>query len=268
MMPEFICFNDRIVVVTGGARGIGKNIAVRFAEFGALVLIVDRDEPLAMETVEYINNKIGESAYICADLSQKEDCECLMEKISEMHGCPDVLINNARGGARTMPLQETSKNLEITLNISLYAPLLLSQSFINMRRVGKSSVLNISSVASQMVSGESIGYHVAKAGLESMTRYLAVASGSKGVRVNAIRPGFIVQDEHRARFNSPENKAYRKVSNECHPLSNVGSADHIADAALFLCSDRASFITGQTLTVDGGLTIQDQFSIASRFANI
>jgi NAD(P)-dependent dehydrogenase (short-subunit alcohol dehydrogenase family) len=91
-----------------------------------------------------------------------------------------------------------------------------------------------------------------------LTRYLAVAAGERGIRVNAIMPGFIVQDEHRARYDGADNAAYRTITQSMQPLGSEGTSDDIAAAAVFLASSEAGFITGQSLTIDGGLTVQDQ----------
>ena len=97
-----------------------------------------------------------------------------------------------------------------------------------------------------------------------LTRYLAVNAGARGVRVNSVLPGFIVQDEHRERYLGADNADYRARAEKCHPLARVGFAADVAEATLFLCSDSAGFITGQSITVDGGFTIQDPWSVMSK----
>ena len=107
------------------------------------------------------------------------------------------------------------------------------------------------------VSLEDAAYHVVKAGLASVSRYLAVYGGPHGVRVNTVVPGFIVQDEHQQRFSRGSNSDFRSRAEAIHPLRRVGTSDDVADAVAFLCSPAAKFITGQEIVVDGGLTVQD-----------
>jgi len=189
----------------------------------------------------------------------------LIRGLSEKHSGLDVLINNARSGDRTIPLEETYENIQLTAGVTLFSPMLLSQSFINCidkTEIKKNrSIVNISSVAAGFAGSESLAYHTAKSGLEGMTRYLAKHGGEKGVRVNAIRPGFIVQDEYIDRYMHDNNTYYRKKAENAHPTGYVGTNNDVAMLALFLTNKASQFITGQTITVDGGLTIQDQWDL-------
>ena len=261
-------FHKKIVIVTGAARGIGKNIAIKFATAGAYVVIADQDDTSANMVVEQIRSAGNNSEYYKVDLSKIEQAESMIRDVMHAHGRIDVLVNNARSGTRTESLDENEENWKLSLDVSLKAPLFMSQVFIRKHtdNTEMACIVNISSVAAQKICNESAVYHVAKAGLENLTRYLAVYGGPKGIRVNAVRPGFIVQDEHQGRYLQKDNASYRQMAENCHPLRRVGTSDDIADAVLFLSSDRASFITGQVLTIDGGLTIQDQWDLASNFA--
>jgi NAD(P)-dependent dehydrogenase (short-subunit alcohol dehydrogenase family) len=99
-----------------------------------------------------------------------------------------------------------------------------------------------------------------------MTRYLAVAGGQFGVRANCICPGFVVQDEHQARFTGADNAGYRETANMLHPLQSTGTSDDVAELALFLCSDRARFVSGEAVVLDGGASVQEQFSLVRRLS--
>lgn len=260
-----ISFKNKVVLVTGAARGIGKSIADQFAREGAYVIVIDKDQDAGAKVIEDIKQAGGDGEFRKQNLKNVGDLVEMISGYGKRFGKLDVLINNARYDERTLPLSETEQNFKSAVDVSLVAPLILSQEFIRVNSTQNnhdSSIVNISSVAASYVGGESAAYHIVKAGLESMTRYLACHGGRYGARVNAIRPGFIVQDEHLPKYKKDDNKQYRELAESCHPLNKVGTADDVVSAIIYLCSNQAKFITGQVLTVDGGLTIQDQWHIA------
>jgi NAD(P)-dependent dehydrogenase (short-subunit alcohol dehydrogenase family) len=264
-----ISYKGKTVIVTGAAQGIGKNIATKFAESGADVVVVDKNTKDGKSVVDEICSSGYKAEYYKLDLADIKQSEEMITSLFNKHKYIDVLVNNARAGKRTEPLKETIENWQLTTDVSLKAPLFLSQSFISAIN-GKNkgvSIINISSVASTTICQESASYHLSKSAIENLTRYLAVFGGSKGVRVNAIKPGFIVQDRHQKKYRSEDNISYRNMAEHCHPLREVGASDDVANAVLFLCSEYAAFITGQVLTVDGGLTIQDQWDLVNRYSN-
>lgn len=263
-------FHKKVVIITGSARGIGKNIARKFAQAGAKTIIADRDDTRAEKTVKEITGEGHFAGYYRIDLADVKQAEEMIFHTLREQGHIDVLINNAKSGIRTAPLTEHFENWDNSMDVSLKATFFMSQALIREKKdsTRSTSILNISSVAAKMICGESAAYHTSKSGLENLTRYLAVHGGPRGVRVNAIRPGFIVQDEHRDFFSSPENASYRKGAEQCHPLRCVGSSDDVANACLFLCSDQAAFITGQILTIDGGLTLQDPYWLTANFKDM
>ncbi|NQU67566.1 MAG: SDR family oxidoreductase [Candidatus Marinimicrobia bacterium] len=262
-----INFKEKNILITGAARGIGKIIAQIFAENGATVIIADIDSDSGLQT----ENEMRSSGYSCEffqiDLSNTNQINTMISSLFLKYGHIEILVNNARAGERTLLSEESDENWDLTIDVSLKAPLFLSKAFI--KSIQKSdndcSIINISSVSSTAICNESASYHIAKAGLENLTRYLSVSGGEKGVRVNAIRPGFIVQDEHFDYFMSSKNADYREMAEFCHPIQHIGRSEDVANATLFLSSGLATFITGQILTVDGGLSIQDQWAIVSNF---
>ena len=259
----------KVALIVGGASGIGFIFAQTFAEAGCFVIIVDRDSVagkkaiLALKSVDAI-----QAHYIKMDLYKAGAVSKLMTEAYKIYGKVDIMINNCRAGTRTSLLNESEKNWDITLGVMLKASFFLAQQMAKRMAKRKGAViLNISSVLSKVVSHESPSYHVAKAGLEQLTRYLAIQAGSFGIRVNSIAPGFIVKTNHLKRFLSKENKLFRDVAYHCHPGGKIGTEYDLAQAALFLCSDSAKFVTGQTLVIDGGLTLQEPFNMVQSFTS-
>jgi 3-oxoacyl-[acyl-carrier protein] reductase len=176
------------------------------------------------------------------------------------------LVNNARAGLRTGLLEETEENWEEGLSVGLRASFFASQEAVrSMSKTGGGSIVNISSVGALATCHESASYHVAKAGLLQMTRYLSDHAGKYNVRTNAVIPGFIVKDENRARFEEKGNMHYKKIAEFCHPMGKVGASDDVAKVVLFLCSTDASFISGQYIVVDGGLINQEPSGLVFKY---
>lgn len=204
------------------------------------------------------------ATFLHADLSAPQVAKDLVNTVVAQAGRIDLLVNGAKAGQRRDLADESEDNWNVTLRVMLDATFFASQQAIaRMREAGSGCIINIGSVASSRAVPESPSYHAAKAAIAGLTRYLAAVAGPWGIRVNCVEPGFVVKDEHRSRFESSENMDYRGLANACHPMRRTGRSDEIADAILFLASDAATFITGQSIVVDGGLTLQEPFSIAS-----
>jgi NAD(P)-dependent dehydrogenase (short-subunit alcohol dehydrogenase family) len=257
-------FDNKVALITGSARGIGKTIATAFGHAGAHVAICDINQVAAEASATELRESGIDATYFATDLSIKGGPQRMVSEVAEKFGRLDILVNNARAGKRLELSEDTEENWDTTMSVGLKASYFASQKAISiMRTMGGGNIVNIGSVSGFLISGESAPYHISKSGLSQLTKYLAVHAGNKQIRVNSVLPGFIVQDEHRDRFNSSENIKYRTRAENCHPLKRVGYSQEVADATLFLCSDAASFITGQEITVDGGLTIQDQWAVLS-----
>jgi 3-oxoacyl-[acyl-carrier protein] reductase len=248
----------RVVLVTGAGRGIGLNIARMFAAQGATVAVCDIDTARGDAAVKDIADRGLNATFFRTDLCAANAASHLIKSVLESFGQIDVIVNNARSGKRLSFLEETEEDWDMAFSVNLKSAFFLAQAAIPTMPHG-SSIINICSISSVLVSLESPSYQASKAGLLHLTRYLAVVAGERGVRVNAILPGFIVQDEHRARYDAADNAAYRSITDRMQPLAGgAGDADDVASTALFLAGPQAKFITGQSITVDGGLTIQDQ----------
>lgn len=258
-------YKGKVVTVTGAARGIGRNIAAGFAAAGARVFLCDINAELGRAAANELCAQGHSAEFITADLAVHGAAASMVAGIAARAGRLDVLVNNARSGKAVAFLDETEESWDQGIAVTLKAAFFASQQAIRtMSAKGGGAILNIGSIAAFMATHESPVYHAAKAGIVQMTRYIAAAAGAAGVRVNCICPGFVVQDEHRGRYDSASNEAYRSTAELFHPLRRVGSSDDVAELALFLCSDRARFISGEVLVLDGGATIQEQFSLLRR----
>ena len=255
-------FAGKVCVVTGGAQGIGMNTARLFAQAGARVWICDIDEAGGRRTTDGLRQQGGEVSFVRADLASTGGARAAIDDVFSAAGRIDVLVNNAKAGQRLGLLEETPRNWEDTLRVMLDAVFFASQAAIrHMKESGGGSVVNVGSVAGSRATLESPSYHVAKSGIQGLTRYLAAHAGPWGIRVNSVEPGLVVKDEHRARFDAADNRSYRELAYAAHPMRRAGSADEIAQAILFLASGECGYLTGQSLVVDGGLTTQDPFAL-------
>jgi len=248
-------YADRVVVVTGAARGIGAGTAKRFADEGASVAVLDLDQTAAAATADRLG--APKAVGLACDVSDSDSVSTAVAAVVEELGKVDVLVNNAGVTRDNLLFKMTEDDWDTVMNVHLRGSFLMSravQQHMVAARYGK--ILNLSSVSALGNRGQA-NYSAAKMGLQGFTRTLALELGSFGVNVNAIAPGFIVTDmtDATARRVGMEPEEYRKGAAERSPLKRVGYPQDIAAAAAFLCSDEAAYITGQTLYVDGGAKI-------------
>ncbi len=250
---------DKIAIVTGGAVGIGGAIARRLAADGAKVLITDIMEEKAAENVARIQGNGGTASAYEVDISQAEQIRPMIERAVELWGGLHILVNNAWGtlepDGTALTLTETA--FDRALSASQKAVFLSSKYGVpHIQASGGGSIVNISSVHGQLVAPSSLAYEMTKAAIIAMSRQMALDFGPIGVRVNCICPGHIVTERQAERWES--NPSLLRFFDQHYPLRHTGVPDDIANAVRFLCSDEAGFITGHTLVVDGGMTIQLQ----------
>ena len=250
---------DKIAIVTGGAVGIGGAIARRLAADGAKVLITDIMEEKAAENVARIQGNGGTASTYEVDISQAEQIRPMIERAVELWGGLHILVNNAWGtlepDGTALTLTETA--FDRALSASQKAVFLSSKYGVpHIQASGGGSIVNISSVHGQLVAPSSLAYEMTKAAIIAMSRQMALDFGPIGVRVNCICPGHIVTERQAERWES--NPSLLRFFDQHYPLRHTGVPDDIANAVRFLCSDEAGFITGHTLVVDGGMTIQLQ----------
>jgi len=243
-------FDGRVALITGAARGIGFGIAQRFAEEGAAIAIVDLNEADAAEAAAKLPKAIG----IGCDVADRASAEAAVARTVEELGGIHILVNNAGITRDNLLFKMTDGDWDSVMAVHLRGPFLMTQAaqkVFTEQRYGK--VLNLSSISAYGNRGQA-NYSAAKMGIQGFTRTLAIELGPFGINVNAIAPGFIVTEmtDATARRLKLEPEQLRQLNAEANPVRRVGEPADIAAAAAFLCSDEASYITGQVLYVDGG----------------
>ncbi len=248
-------YEGRVVIVTGAARGIGAGTAKRFDSEGASVAVLDLDEAAASETASGLGAEraIG----VGCDVSDEGAVQAAVTRVVAELGQVDVLVNNAGITRDNLLFKMTTEDWDLVLGVHLRGAFLMSrecQKHMVPAKYGK--ILNLSSVSALGNRGQA-NYSAAKMGVQGFTRTLAIELGPYGINVNAIAPGFIVTEmtDATARRLKLEPDELRRLNAEANPVRRVGHPEDIAAAAAFLCSDEASYITGQTLYVDGGAKI-------------
>ncbi|MBV9327977.1 MAG: SDR family oxidoreductase [Chloroflexi bacterium] len=264
-MPRF---SDRVAVVTGGAMGIGGATARQLAEDGARVLVVDIVPDGGLRNVETIRGAGGTAECLRSDVSTEAGVQAAIERAVSLWGRLDIVVNNAfaldragRGDAVRISEEEWDQGMNVGLKAMFRAARFAVP---HLRAAGGGAIVNMSSVHGLLAEPGQLVYETLKAGVIGLTRQLAVEYGPDNIRVNAICPGHIVTERMETRWGEhPETLRYFE---EQYPLRRTGTPKDIANAIAFLCSDEASFITGQALVVDGGLSIQLQEHLATRLA--
>lgn len=246
----------RVALVSGAGMGIGKAIATLFAKEGARVAAIDINTPAGVEAEREINASGGRCVFIRADVSDEQQVEAAVQSAVSRLGPIDVLLNVA-GIAHESPAHLLKlEDWQRTLNVNLTGMFLLAKHVIpGMLKLGRGAIVNISSVQGLFGFPGYPHYAASKGGIISLTRQMAREYASAGIRVNCIAPGTVdtpMNEEVLARADDPE--ALRAAWNKMHPLGRFGQPRDIAQGALFLASDESSWITGQCLAIDGGLS--------------
>ena len=246
-------FANKTLLITGATSGIGKATALRFARAGASIAAVGRDEAALSRLKEEIDSSGAQCLAIRADLSLKEEAAMAVSKTTAHFEGIDVLVN-AAGHLSTGTIEDTSLDAwDAMLRINLRAPFILMEKALPSIIARRGNIVNVSSVTGLRAFPGVLAYCVSKAGLDQLTRCAALELAAKGVRVNAVNPGVVVTEIHkRGGMTEEQYDAFLEHSKGTHPLGRVGQASEIAELIFFLASERASWITGATYSIDGG----------------
>jgi NAD(P)-dependent dehydrogenase (short-subunit alcohol dehydrogenase family) len=242
--------SSRVALVTGAAGGIGRAVAEHLAlDAGAIVCIVDRDESGARAVAENIEARGGRAAPFIVDLAVAEAIQALLVTIDRQVGSPDIVVNNA-GIAATIPvLDYPLSHWQMTMAINVTAPFLISRhALLGMKEKGWGRIVNVASISGVRAGTGRLGYGTSKAALLAMTRQFAIEAAEWGVTVNAVAPGPIETPMVKQMHGGSTADIYKSMM----PMRRYGKPDEIAHAIDFLVSENSSFITGETIAVDGG----------------
>jgi NAD(P)-dependent dehydrogenase (short-subunit alcohol dehydrogenase family) len=241
-------------LVTGGSSGIGRACAIMFVKRGARVAVAGRQPDQLKKTLDAMaNGRPDVARAVMADLADADDRERCIEESVEFLGGLDILVNSAgileAGSIEATTLDDWDNTMEINVR-SLFH---LTQLALPHLEPARGNVMNISSVAGPCAYPGLLAYCVSKAAVDQLTRCLSLELAPKGIRVNAVNPGVVVTNLHKAGGMSDTNyAAFLERGKETHPLGRVGTAEEVAESVAFLVSDEARWITGVTLGVDGG----------------
>ncbi len=243
-------FEGRVALITGASSGIGRATALRFAEQGAALALVGRDRAALEQTAA---EGADGAALVVADLSEPEQCRRAVGEAVAFRGHLDVVVNAAgiigSGDLATTTMEDWSAMLRINLD----SVFVLMQAALPHLQATRGNIVNVSSVTGTRSFPGVLAYCVSKAGVDQLTRCAALELAASGVRVNAVNPGVVVSDLHRrGGMQEAAYEAFLEHSRTTHPLGRVGQPGDIADAIVYLASEQASWVTGVTLSLDGG----------------
>jgi NAD(P)-dependent dehydrogenase (short-subunit alcohol dehydrogenase family) len=243
----------KVGLVTGGTSGIGRDTAILFAKAGARVVVAGRREVEGKETVELIRAAGGDGLFAKADVSKASEVEMLVQKTVDNFGRLDVAFNNAGIEGIWVPITEQSEeDWDRTIDINLKGVWLCLKYEIRqmLKQVGGGAIVNMASVAGLMGLAGAGTYCASKHGVIGLTKSAALENARSGIRVNVVCPAVIETAMAERAYGQPE---VNKFVLSLHPIGRFGRPEEIAEAVVWMCSDRASFMTGQSLVLDGGL---------------
>jgi NAD(P)-dependent dehydrogenase (short-subunit alcohol dehydrogenase family) len=248
--------DGKVALVTGGASGIGRATALAFAREGAKLVIADMNDEGGHQTVHMITEQGGEAIFIQVDVTSASAVEALISKTVETYGRLDCAHNNAGIGsgvrARTAEYPEERWHQVIAVNLT-GVWLCMKYEIVQMLHQGGGAMVNTASIAGLVGGAGGTAYTASKHGVVGLTKTAALEYATQGIRVNCVCPGYIQTPMTAQGMSDPEQRA-RIIARE--PLGRVGQPEEIAETVVWLCSDAASFVTGHTMTIDGGYVAQ------------
>jgi NAD(P)-dependent dehydrogenase (short-subunit alcohol dehydrogenase family) len=248
-------FQDRVVLVTGGGSGIGREAALAFASRGAIVYCAGRQERKLMETRQLILDAGGTAQAARVDMSEEGEVAALVARIGKEAGRLDIAFNNAgiTGGAHRIE-DYPSGDFDTVLRVNLKSVFLgMKYELPLMKRGGGGAICNTASVAALTGPGGMCAYAASKHGVHGLTRVAAMENAAHNIRINTLAPGWT--ETPMVVANAAQNPAFAKLARAAIPAKRGGEASEVAAAAVWLCSEEASYVFGQMLVVDGGMTI-------------
>jgi NAD(P)-dependent dehydrogenase (short-subunit alcohol dehydrogenase family) len=249
---NWIDLSGKIAVVTGAGGGIGRGIALALAEVGASLILLDRDERACRSVMNEVLSASGRAIAIACDVTLTESIAMAAERSLESVGPVDILVNNA-GMQRPGNMDDlTLEDWQAVLSVNLTGYFLCAQAFgSQMLQKGFGSIIHVASISGHSPQGFSGAYSVSKSGIIMLSQQLATEWGPRGVRSNVISPGLIRTPMTKAFYDTP---GVLEARCKLVPKRRIGEPQDIANAVVFLASDRADYITGEEITVDGGFT--------------
>lgn len=243
----------RTAIVTGASSGIGKATAVRLAQERVNVTVVGRSKPELEKTAHLIRETGSEVLIASADLSKEIEVRECVEKAAAHFGRIDILVN-AAGIIGTGTVETTTlESWDVMLNINLRSVFHLIQCAVPHLEKTKGAIVNVSSVTGVRAFPGVLAYCVSKAGVDQLTRCTALELAEKGIRVNAVNPGVVLTNLHRrGGMDEKTYEAFAEHSKKTHPLGRIGKPEEVAELIAFLATSKSSWITGTTISIDGG----------------
>ena len=242
----------KVGLVTGGTSGIGRDTAILFAKAGVKVVIAGRRELEGQETVDLVRSAGGDGLFLKADVSKAAEVDAIIQKAVQRFGRLDIAFNNAGIEGTWVPIvNQSEKDWDQTIDINLKGVWLCLKYEIRqmLKQGGGGAIVNMASIAGLMGSAGAAAYSASKHGVLGLTKTAALETARSGIRINAVCPGAIETSMAERVFGAPE---VHKYVLGLHPIGRFGTPGEIAEAVVWMCSDRASFMTGQSLVLDGG----------------
>lgn len=243
---------NKVALVTGGTSGIGRETAVLFARSGARIVVAGRREAEGNETIDMIRSAGGDGLFVQTDVSKASEVENLIQRSVEKFGRLDIAFNNAgTEGAWAPIVRQLEEDFDQTISVNLKSVWLCLKYEIRqmLKQHGSRAIVNMASITGLVGAAGAAAYSASKHGVIGLTKSAALETAKSGIRINAVSPAFVETPLSDRIFRIPN---VRKYLLGCHPIGRFGKASEVAEAVAWMCSDQASFMTGQTLVLDGG----------------